>query len=73
MRRAAVVGVTAVLAAFAAAAPAGADVPPVHGGSVLGRNLPLKVYASVTPAVHTFGDAITAPEVLLPPECILMS
>jgi len=60
MRRAAVVGVTAVLAAFAAAAPAGADVPPVHGGSVLGRNLPLKVYASVTPAVHTFGDAITA-------------
>jgi hypothetical protein len=60
MRRAATLGVTAVLAALAAAAPAGADVPPVHGGSVLGRNLPLKVYASVTPAVHTFGDALTA-------------
>ena len=60
MRRAALVGITALLAALAAAAPAGADVPPVQGGSVLGRNLPLKVYASVTPAVHTFGDAITA-------------
>jgi hypothetical protein len=60
MRRAALLGVTAALVALAAAAPAGADLPPVHGGSVLGRNLPLKVYASVTPAVHTFGDAITA-------------
>lgn len=60
MRRAAIVGVTAVLAAFAAAAPARADLPPVQGGSVLGRNLPLKVYASVTPAVHAFGDPITA-------------
>jgi len=60
MRRAAILGVTVLLAALAAAAPAGADLPPVHGGSVLGRNLPLKVYASVTPAVHTFGDALTA-------------
>jgi hypothetical protein len=60
MRHAAVVGVTAVLAVLAAAAPAGADLPRVQGGSVLGRNLPLKVYASVTPAVHTFGDALTA-------------
>jgi hypothetical protein len=54
MRRAAVIAVTAVLAALAAAAPAGADVPPVHGGSVLGRNLPLKVFARISPPVHTF-------------------
>jgi hypothetical protein len=65
MRRDAVVAVVAVVAAvvvaLAAAVPAGADeIPPVHGGSVLGKNLPLKVYASVTPAVHTFGDPITA-------------
>jgi hypothetical protein len=60
MRRAALVGITVLLATLAATASAGADVPPVQGGSVLGRNLPLKVYASVTPAVHTFGDAITA-------------
>jgi hypothetical protein len=58
MKRAAVAA--AVLAALAFAAPAGARVPPVHGGSVIGRNLPLKVYASITPAVHLFGDPITA-------------
>jgi hypothetical protein len=50
----------AVLAALAAAAPAEAKVPPVHGGSVIGRNRPLKVYASVTPPVHLFADAVTA-------------
>lgn len=60
MKRAAVIGIFAVLVAFAATAPAGAGVPPVHGGSVVGRNLPLKVYASVSPAVHLFGDPITA-------------
>ena len=53
MRRVAVIAVTAVLAALAAA-PAGADVPPVHGGSVLGRDLPLKVYARVDPPTHLF-------------------
>lgn len=60
MKRAAVGAVAAVLAALAVAAPAGADVPPVHGGSVLGRNLPLKVYASLSPQVHVFGEPITA-------------
>jgi hypothetical protein len=50
----------AVLAALAVAAPANADIPPVHGGSVLGRNLPLKVYGSISPPVHLFGDPITA-------------
>jgi hypothetical protein len=58
MKRAVVAA--AVLAALAAAAPAEAKVPPVHGGSVLGRNRPLKVYASVTPPVHLFADAVTA-------------
>ena len=52
--------VLAALAALAAAAPAAADVPPVHGGSAIGGNLPLKVYASVDPPVHLFGNSITA-------------
>jgi hypothetical protein len=52
--------VAAVLAALSVAATADAKVPPVHGGSVLGRNLPLKVYASVSPPVHLFADTITA-------------
>jgi hypothetical protein len=60
MRRAALLCLTAVLAALAAAAPAGADIPHVHGGSVLGKDLPMKVYASIDPQVHTFGDPITA-------------
>lgn len=57
MKRAAL---ATVLAALAAAAPAGAKVPPVRTGSAIGRNLPLKVYASVDPPVHLFGTAITA-------------
>ena len=60
MRRAIVAAGLAVLAALAVAAPAGADIPPVHGGSVIGRNLPLKVFGSISPPVHLFGDAITA-------------
>ncbi|HEX4324527.1 MAG TPA: hypothetical protein VHZ77_07830 [Gaiellaceae bacterium] len=48
-----------VLATLAVAAPANATVPPVHGGSILGRNLPLKVFASISPPVHLFGDPIT--------------
>ena len=64
MRRAAVTAAfAAVLAALAAVAPAsaaGIGVPKVHGGSVLGQDLPLKVYASIDPGVHLFGDPITA-------------
>jgi hypothetical protein len=53
----------ALLAGLAIASPANAKVPvipPVHGGSVLGQNLPLKVYASVTPPAQLFGNPITA-------------
>ena len=52
--------VAAMLAALAVAAPAAATLPPVHGGSAIGRNLPLKVYASLSPPTHLFGTAITA-------------
>jgi hypothetical protein len=57
MRRVTVLA--ALLAALALAASAQADIPPVHGGSVLGQNLPLKAYASVIPPVHLFADPIT--------------
>lgn len=52
----------ALLAGLAVASPASAHVPVplVHGGSVLGGRLPLKVYASVSPPVQRFGDPITA-------------
>jgi len=53
----------AALSGLAVASPASARVPvipPVHGGSVLGQDLPLKVYASVTPPVQRFGDRVTA-------------
>ena len=54
--------IAAVLAGVAAASPPIVDigVPKVHGGSVLGRSLPLKVYASIAPQVHLFGDPISA-------------
>ena len=54
--------VAALLAALALAAPAAAadKIPPVHGGSVIGKSLPLKVFASISPPVHLFGDPITA-------------
>jgi hypothetical protein len=58
MKRAALTA--AVVAALAVAAPAAARVPTVPGGSVLGRDLPLRVYASIDPGVHLFGDPITA-------------
>jgi hypothetical protein len=51
------------LAVLVVAAPAQArlsPIPLVHGGSAIGRDLPLKVYASLDPPVHLFGDAITA-------------
>lgn len=61
MRR--VVVAAALLAGLTVASSANAGIPvipPVHGGSVLGQRLPLKVYASVTPPVQRFGDPITA-------------
>ena len=60
MRRAALLGVTALLASLALTSSASADIPRVQGGSVLGKDLPMKVYASMTPAVHTFGSPLTA-------------
>ena len=64
MRRAAIVAVVVAvvgLAALTVTSPTHAqDVPKVHGGSVLGKNLPLKAYASISPGVHLFGDPITA-------------
>ncbi len=56
MRRAII---AAVLVALAVAAPASADIPLTPGGSVIGRNLPLKAYGSISPPVHLFGDPIT--------------
>jgi hypothetical protein len=59
----AVVTAVAVLAGLSVASPANARrpvIPLVHGGSVLGQRLPLKVYASVTPPVQRFGDPVTA-------------
>jgi hypothetical protein len=52
--------VVAALAALAAAAPAAAFLPPVPSGSAVGDDAPLKAYASLTPPVHLFGDAVTA-------------
>ncbi len=51
--------VLAALAALATAAPAAAFLPSVHGSAV-GDDVPLKAYASITPPVHLFADAITA-------------
>ncbi len=56
MRRAII---AALLVALAVAAPASADIPLTPGGSVIGRNLPLKAYGSISPPVHLFGDPIT--------------
>lgn len=50
----------AALAALAVTASANAKIPPTPGGSAIGRNLPLKAFASVDPPVHGFGTAITA-------------
>jgi hypothetical protein len=49
-----------VALALAAAAPAGAGLPVIQGGSVVGEGVPLKAYATITPTVHMFGDALTA-------------
>jgi hypothetical protein len=50
----------AVVLALAAAAPAAALLPPTPTGSAVGDDVPLKAYASLTPPVHLFGDAVTA-------------
>jgi hypothetical protein len=61
MKRAAVlVAVLVALTAAGSAAASGIGLPKVKGGSVIGGGLPLKVYATVTPGVHLFGDPITA-------------
>ena len=57
MRRAAVL---ATAAALVAAAPAAASLPFLPSGSSVGEGVPLKAYATVSPPVHLFGDAITA-------------
>ena len=50
----------AVLAALALAAPAAALLPVEPSGSAVGDGRPLKAYASLSPVVHLFGDAVTA-------------
>ena len=57
MRRAIVVATA--LAALVVVASASAEIPPTPGGSVLGRNLPLKAFGSISPPVHLFGEPIT--------------
>ncbi|HET7567958.1 MAG TPA: hypothetical protein VFJ91_08205 [Gaiellaceae bacterium] len=50
----------ASLAALALAAPAAALLPYHPSGTAVGEGKPLKAYASIDPAVHLFGDAVTA-------------
>ena len=56
MTRAIVAGVAAALAVTGSAVAAA----PIYHSSSLGEGVPLKVYATVTPTVHLFGDAVTA-------------
>ena len=46
--------------ALAVATPAVAGLPFQHSGTVVGEGMPLKAYATITPEVHLFGDAVTA-------------
>jgi hypothetical protein len=46
--------------AFVLAAPAAARLPVFNSGSSVGEGVPLKAYATISPTVHLFGDAITA-------------
>lgn len=48
------------LAALALASPAAAELPFIESGSSIGEGAPLKAYATVSPAVHLFGDKVTA-------------
>ncbi|HWX08873.1 MAG TPA: hypothetical protein VNY33_02750 [Gaiellaceae bacterium] len=57
----------ALVAALVLAAPAATTPKPTNNGlpvyasgSSIGEGLPLKAYSTVTPAVHLFGDAVTA-------------
>jgi hypothetical protein len=52
--------VAAGAVALVVAAPANARLPVYKSGSAVGEGLPFKAYASITPTVHLFGDAITA-------------
>ena len=54
------VTLVAVGVTLATAAPAVATLPISPSGSSLGDGVPLKAYATVTPAVHLFGDVVTA-------------
>jgi hypothetical protein len=60
----AALGAALLLAAGASAAspivPPPGGLPSHPSGSVVGEGLPLKAYASITPAVHLFGDTIHA-------------
>jgi len=56
MRRALFLAVLALVCA----APAWAGLPFLPKGSVVGEAVPLKAYATITPTVHLFGDALTA-------------
>jgi hypothetical protein len=51
---------TVAVVAFVFAAPAAASLPVISSGSSVGEGLPLKVYATIRPTVHLFGDLITA-------------
>jgi hypothetical protein len=50
----------AFVAALACASSAAAALPVFQSGSAVGEGLPLKAYATVTPTVHLFADAVTA-------------
>jgi len=52
-------GLAALAVLLVTAAPAAAWLPSVRGSAV-GDDVPLKAYASITPPVHLFADAITA-------------
>jgi hypothetical protein len=58
----AVLAAALVVAAPAAATPTPSDngLPVSPSGSSVGEGLPLKAYATLTPAVHLFGDIVTA-------------
>ena len=60
MKRAVAAAALALLAALAVAGPADAGAPAAPGGSVIGSNLPLKAFASLTPPVQLFGDPLEA-------------
>jgi hypothetical protein len=57
VRRAALLVAALVLVG---AAPAAAELPVHLAGSSVGEGVPLKAYATLTPAVHLFGDTLTA-------------